>query len=61
MLRPPRHRAHYIFSHVQEFVDGGGLSVTLGTGAANQTDIVTDGGQFEHAVKKYFQAPVPLP
>jgi hypothetical protein len=53
-------RVHYIFSHVQEFVDAGGLGVAFGTGAANQTYIETDGGQFKAAVSKYFAAPVPL-
>jgi hypothetical protein len=54
-------RVHYIFSHIQEFVDAGGLGVTFGTGAGNQTDITTDGGQFKTAVTKYFAAPVALP
>jgi hypothetical protein len=54
-------RVHYIFSHIQEFVDAGGLGVTFGTGAANQTDITTDGGQFKTAVTKYFAAPAALP
>ncbi len=54
-------RVHYIFSHVQEFVDAGGLGVTFGTGAANQTFINSDGGQFKDAVTKYFAAPVALP
>jgi hypothetical protein len=54
-------RVHYIFSHIQEFVDAGGLGVTFGTGAANQTDITTDGGQFKTAVTKYFAAPATLP
>jgi hypothetical protein len=54
-------RVHYIFSHIQEFVDAGGLGVTFGTGAANQTFIDSDGGQFKTAVTKYFAAPVALP
>jgi len=54
-------RVHYIFSHIQEFVDAGGLGVAFGTGAANQTTPDSDGGQFKAAVKKYYQAPVPLP
>jgi len=54
-------RVHYIFSHIQEFEDAGGLGVTFGTGAANQTYIDTDGGQFKTAVTKYFAAPVALP
>jgi len=54
-------RVHYIFSHIQEFVDAGGLAATFGTGAGNQTTPDTDGGQFKDAVKKYYEAPVPLP
>jgi hypothetical protein len=53
-------RVHYIFSHIQEFVDAGGLGVTFGTGAGNQTTPNSDGGAFKDAVAKYFQAPVPL-
>jgi hypothetical protein len=54
-------RVHYIFSHVQEFVDAGGLGVAFGTGANNQTFINSDGDQFKKAVTKYFAAPVALP
>ena len=54
-------RVQYIFSHIQEFVDAGGLGATFGTGAGNQTTPDSDGGQFKNAVTKYFQAPVPLP
>jgi len=54
-------RVHYIFSHIQEFVDAGGLGATFGTGAGNQTDPNTDGGQFKAAVAAYYQHPVALP
>ncbi|MEI9950963.1 MAG: hypothetical protein WDO74_18800 [Pseudomonadota bacterium] len=54
-------RVHYMFSHIQEFVAAGGLGAAFGAGAANQTSPDTDGGQFKDAVKKYYQAPVPLP
>jgi hypothetical protein len=54
-------RVHYIFSHIQEFVDAGGLGVTFGCGAGNQTFIDTDGGQFKNAVADYYKHPVPLP
>jgi len=53
-------RVRYIFSHIQEFVDAGGLGAAFGVGAGNQTYITTDGGQFKNAVKKYYEAPVPL-
>jgi hypothetical protein len=54
-------RVHYIFNHLSEFVAAGGLGVTFGTGAGNQTYITSDGGQFKNAVTAYFAAPTPLP
>jgi len=61
----PRHyrdnRVRYLFAHVQEFIDAGYAGAVFGTGAANQTDITTDGGQFKNAVTAYYARPVPLP
>ncbi len=54
-------RVHYIFSHIGEFVAAGGLGVTFGVGAGNQTYITTDGNQFKNAVTSYFGSPVTLP
>jgi hypothetical protein len=54
-------RVHYIFGHVQEFIDAGGLAAVFGVGAGNQTYITTDGGQFRDATTTYFAAPAPLP
>lgn len=54
-------KVRYLFSHVQEFVDAGGLGATFGTGAGDQTFITTDGGQFKDAVTAYYQNPVALP
>ncbi|HET7542945.1 MAG TPA: hypothetical protein VFK05_23895 [Polyangiaceae bacterium] len=54
-------RVHYIFSHIQEFVDAGGLGACFGTGAGNQTYIDTDGGQFKNAVTAYYMNPTALP
>ena len=45
----------------REFVAAGGLGITFGAGAGNQTYITTDGGQFKNAVTAYFAAPVTLP
>jgi hypothetical protein len=53
-------RVHYIFQHIDEFVAAGGLGVTFGTGAGNQTDITTDGDAFKNAVAAYFASPVAL-
>jgi hypothetical protein len=61
----PRHyrdnRVKYLFSHVQEFIDAGFAGAAFGVGAANQTDITTDGGQFKTAVSAYLAKPVALP
>jgi hypothetical protein len=54
-------RVKYIFSHIDEFIAAGGLGVTFGVGAGNQTDWKTDNGQFKNAVSAYFQNPVRLP
>ena len=52
---------HYIFSHIQDLVDAGGVGATFGAGAADQTSVTTDGGQFDKATTAYFAAPVALP
>lgn len=54
-------KVRYIFNHIQEFVDAGGVGVAFGVGAGDQTTPDTDGGQFQAAVQAYFKAPVPLP
>ncbi len=54
-------RVHYIFSHIDEFIAAGGVGVTFGTGAANQTYITTDNGQFKTATTAYFASPQALP
>jgi hypothetical protein len=54
-------RVHYIFSHVDEFIDAGGMGVAFGVGAGNQTYITTDGDQFKNAVTAYYADPTPLP
>ncbi len=54
-------RVNYIFSHVGEFMAAGGVGVAFGVGAANQTTITTDGGQFKTATTAYFASPQALP
>jgi hypothetical protein len=54
-------RVRYIFGHIEEFVDAGGLGAVFGVGSGNQTYITTDGGQFQDAVTTYFADPFPLP
>ena len=50
-------RVKYLFEHVDEFVAAGGVGAVFGVGAANQTYITTDGGQFKRAVEKYRAEP----
>jgi hypothetical protein len=54
-------RVRYIFNHVDEFIAAGGAGAFFGVGAANQTYITTDGGQFKNAITRYFAAPVAIP
>jgi hypothetical protein len=54
-------RVHYLFNHVGEFVAAGGVGAVFGVGAANQTYITTDGGQFKNAATTYLASPTPLP
>jgi hypothetical protein len=54
-------RVHHLFAHPQEYVAAGGLGAVFGVGAANQTYITTDGGQFRRAVAGYYANPVSLP
>jgi hypothetical protein len=54
-------RVHYFFGHIGELVAAGGVGMVYGTGAGNQTDITSDGGQFKAAVTQYFGDPTALP
>jgi len=54
-------RVRYIFSHIKELVDAGGLGAAFGVGVERQTSITTDGDQFKNAVAAYFKQPVALP
>ena len=53
-------RVHYIFSHVREFIDAGGVGACFGGGADGQTSVTTDGGQFAQALTKYNGSPEPF-
>lgn len=53
-------RVSYFFSHVDELVAAGGFGMAFGTGAAEQTDIHTDGGQFQAAATAYEASPLGL-
>jgi hypothetical protein len=54
-------RVQYVFDHPDEFVAAGGVGAVFGTGTGNQTDITTDGGQFQRAVTAYLASPTRLP
>ncbi|MCW5817068.1 MAG: hypothetical protein KIT84_39090 [Labilithrix sp.] len=53
-------RVKYLFAHADEFAAAGGIGAVFGTGAANQTTVKTDGGQFKNALAKYLAAPTSL-
>ncbi len=48
-------RVKWLFEHPEEFVAAGGFGAVFGTGAPNQTDVKTDGGQFKRAVRRYLE------
>jgi hypothetical protein len=50
-------RVHYLFTHTSEFIAAGGVGAVFGTGAANQTYIDSDNGQFRDTVKAYLANP----
>ena len=53
-------RVSYFFSHIDEMVAAGGFGMAFGTGAGEQTDIHTDGGQFHTAATSYAASPFAL-
>ena len=46
-------RVQYLFSRPWQFAAAGGIGAVFGTGAKNQTTVLTDGGQFKNAMNKY--------
>jgi hypothetical protein len=53
-------RVHYFFGHVEQLIDAGVAGMTFGTGAGEQTNLATDGGQFKAAAMAYKAAPVAM-
>jgi len=53
-------RVQYLFAHADQFAAAGGIGAVFGTGAANQTTVKTDGGQFKNGLTKYLAAPASL-
>jgi hypothetical protein len=54
-------RVHYFLTHRAELTAVGGLGVVFSTGENHQTNITTDGGQFQSLSGAYLAAPVALP
>ncbi|MBK0393380.1 hypothetical protein I8E28_12325 [Ramlibacter sp. CrO1] len=54
-------RMQYFLTRPQDLVAVGGLGVVFGAGAAGQTTIDTDGGQYKRLSEAYLAAPAPLP
>jgi hypothetical protein len=54
-------REHYFLTHASELTAVGGLAVVFGTGENHQTNISTDGGQFQALSGQYLAAPAKLP
>lgn len=54
-------RVAYVFEHPEAFVEAGGVAVMFGPGWPGQTDLTTDGGQFERLWETYRVAPEDLP
>lgn len=54
-------RAHYFLIHPAELTAVGGLGVVFSTGEDHQTNITTDGGQFQSLESAYLAAPAALP
>ncbi|HEY0802672.1 MAG TPA: Calx-beta domain-containing protein [Steroidobacteraceae bacterium] len=54
-------REQYFLTHPSELTAVGGLAVVFGAGENHQTNITTDGGQFQALSTAYFSAPAKLP
>lgn len=54
-------RAEYFLAHTADLVAVGGLGVVFSTGENHQTNLTTDGGQFQRLSTAYFAAPTGLP
>jgi hypothetical protein len=50
-------RVHYFLTHAPELVAAGGFGAVFGAGDGNQTEITTDGGQFQRLSRAYLESP----
>ncbi len=53
-------RVHYFFGHVPDLIGAGVAGMTFGTGAGEQTDLSSDGGQMLGAATAYKAAPAAM-
>jgi hypothetical protein len=54
-------KMHYFLTHPGELTAVGGVGVVFGDGANYQTNITSDGGQYQALSGAYFAAPAALP
>jgi hypothetical protein len=54
-------RVRYFLTHPAEITAVGGLGVVFSTGHTSQTNVTTDGGQFQNLSLQYLANPQPLP
>jgi hypothetical protein len=54
-------RVHYFLTHPSELTAVGVLGVVFGDGEGHQTNVATDGGQFQDLSSQYLAAPAALP
>jgi hypothetical protein len=51
----------YFLTHASELVTAGGVGVVFSPGESSQTNIQTDGGQFQRYSSAYLANPAALP
>jgi hypothetical protein len=54
-------RMQYFLTHPQELVAAGGTAVVFSPGHTSQTNVRTDGGQYQRLSTQYLKAPAALP
>ena len=54
-------REQYFLTHAGQLTAVGGLAVVFSTGEIHQTNINTDGGQYQALSSAYLASPAPLP
>ncbi len=54
-------RVNYFLGNASRLVAAGGVAAVFGAGQANQTDITSDGGQFQARLGSYLASPAALP